>query len=197
MKFAGIILAAGESSRMGTPKALLEFEGRTFVRIICERMREAGIGKVVAVIGAGKEEIQREADPGDIEWAVNEDYRRGQLSSLWCGLEAIRGAEGAVMTLVDHPVVEAATYRSLIEAFKQTPEHIVIPTVGGRRGHPIVFGAGHFCRFLEAPLDVGARWVVSGGVVPVREIPVKDEGVRADIDTPEDYHRWVARGVGE
>lgn len=194
MEPAGIILAAGESRRMGSPKALLRWRGRTFLEIISERMHEAGIRRRVAVVGADRERILKEVRAGGIEWIVNEDYGRGQLSSLWCGLEAVGDAPGAVMTLVDHPLVLTQTYRRLIDELRKSPESIVVPTVDSKRGHPIVFGARHFGRFLSAPLRVGARSVLAGGGVPVREVPVDDPGIRANIDTPEDYRRLTGDG---
>lgn len=189
MNLAGIILAAGESRRMGTPKALLELEGRTFLEVIYHRMRRAGIPRVLAVVGAGRERIQEQVRTAGLEWVVNEDYGRGQLSSLWCALGVVGDADGAMMTLVDHPLVRAETYTRLIENFKKDPERIVVPTVRDKRGHPIVFGSLHFGTFLEAPLDVGARWVLTGGRAGVREVEVGDPGIRADIDTPEQYGR--------
>jgi len=196
MRIGGIILAAGESRRMGTPKILLRFEGCPFVEVIANRMREAGIERIVAVVGAGWDQIRDQVYFEGIEWVLNEDYVRGQLSSLWCGLEALGSEDGALMTLVDHPIVEAGTYSHLITEFKKHQQDIVIPTYRGKRGHPAVFGSGLFPKFFEAPLDVGARWVFRSKGVRIREVAVDDPGVRADIDTPEDYGRLVG-GSGE
>jgi molybdenum cofactor cytidylyltransferase len=191
----GLILAAGESRRMGTPKVLLQLEGRTFVEVISSRMREAGIRRVMVVVGAGWDRIREQVNRRDAEWVLNEHYERGQLSSLWCGLEEIHDEVGVVMTLVDHPLVKTETYGHLIKEFMKNRQAIIIPTINGRRGHPIVFGAEQIPRFLEAPLDVGARWVLGRQDVRVCEVSVDDPGVRADIDTPEDYGRLTrARG---
>ncbi len=194
MNLGGIILAAGESRRMGTPKMLLRVEGRSFVEVIAGRMREAGVGRVLVVVGAGWDRIDGRVHPEGVEWVLNEDYERGQLSSLWCGLGAMRDESGALMTLVDHPLVKAETYQNLIKQFKKNRQCIVIPTYHGRRGHPILFGSEHFSEFLNAPLDVGARWVLRSGGVPVLEVPVEDPGVRADIDTPGDYRSMIGEG---
>ncbi len=195
-KLAGIILAAGESRRMGTPKVLLQLEGRTFVEVISSRMRDAGIRRVVVVVGAGWDRIREQVNRRDAEWVLNERYERGQLSSLWRGLEAIHDEVGVVMTLVDHPLVRTETYEHLINEFRTSSQDIVIPTINGRRGHPIVFGAEKIPRFLEAPLDIGARWVLGRQDVRVREVSVDDPGVRVDIDTPEDYGKLTRASGG-
>jgi len=192
---AGVILAAGESRRMGRPKALLRVGPCTFLEAIAGRMGAAGVERVLAVVGEDRARIQREVRCGGLEWVVNEDPSRGQLSSLQCGLDAVGEGWDVLMTLVDHPLVRRDTYEVLIEKFRENPQYIVIPTVRSRRGHPIMIGARWFAEFRAAPLEVGARWVIDGGRVPILEVPVTDPGVRRDIDTPGDYGRWVEGGA--
>jgi molybdenum cofactor cytidylyltransferase len=176
---------------MGTPKALLQLGGRPFLDIICSRMHEAGVQRTVAVIGAHGNQVRDGSCSEDLEWVVNEEYQRGQLSSLWCGLDAVRGEDGALVTLVDHPLVRVETYRDLILEFSKNPKAIVVPVIQGRRGHPIIFAREHFQQFFEAPLDIGARWVIGSGRIPVHEVAVSDSGIRADIDNRDEYDRWI------
>ena len=117
MSYAGIILAAGESSRMGSPKALLEFRGETFLdRLI--RCFQAQCSPVIVVLGHTPEVIRAcVRGAANVEFVLNPQYQLGQFSSLQCGLRAVPpDAEGAVFTPVDHPNIEAGTVTRLIES---------------------------------------------------------------------------------
>lgn len=189
----GVILAAGQGRRMGSPKALLKLKDRTFLEVIYDGMKGAGVERVAVVLGAEAGRVRAECTVSGIEWILNEDYSKGQLSSLWCGLRWAGDAWGAMVTLVDHPAVKPETYETLINMFKETPHNIIIPIVNSRRGHPIVIAQEFFPLFLDAPLEQGARWVTRGGLAPVREVPVDDPGIRVDIDRPIDYARMAGK----
>ena len=131
---AGLILAAGESSRMGTPKATLAYRGSTFLELIVQTLREGGLEHIVVVLGHHAEEIRRQVKIEAAETVFNPDYRSGQTSSLQAGLRALLadGLEAVILCLVDHPAVSAETVRKIAAAFRESGAPVVIPTYQGR-----------------------------------------------------------------
>lgn len=192
---SGIVLAAGESRRMGSPKALLPYRGRTFIANICDAFLTGGVAELVVVLGAHDHaEPIRAALPTHpaLRVVTNARYRLGQLSSLMAGIQALSpDSEAAVVNLVDHPLVRPETIRALCAEYARDPAQIIIASYQGRRGHPVLFSSRVYGEILAAPLDRGAKAVVRKDPARVREIPLDDPGIRADIDTPEAYARWV------
>jgi molybdenum cofactor cytidylyltransferase len=184
---AGIILAAGESRRMGSPKALLRFRDESFLDTLIG-LFAAHCAPVIVVLGAHAEEIRRgTARPAT--FVVNPDYRRGQTSSMQCGLRAVPAdAEGVLFTLVDHPSVETGT----IDALLRTPSPLVrVPRYREQRGHPIWFARDLIAEFLGLPENGAARDVVRAHVAETEFIDVDDSGIRADIDDPAAYEKLL------
>jgi molybdenum cofactor cytidylyltransferase len=192
---SGILLAAGESRRMGSPKALLSYQGQTFIERICTAFLNAGVDELVVVLGAHADAL-RPALPSHpaLRTVVNAHYFQGQLSSLMVGIGTLSpDSEAAVVNLVDHPLVSSATIKALIDSFRTAPLPILIASYQGRRGHPVLFSSQVYGEILAAPLDRGAKVVVRKDPSRVREVQLDDPGILADIDTPEDYKRYVDR----
>jgi len=190
---AAIILAAGESRRMGHPKALLDCGGRSFLERLLAVTNHPRIGLQRVVLGAHAALIQQRLGlPLDLI-LINPEWSRGQLSSLRVALTALQSlpTEGALVAPVDHPLVQPATVARLVEAFDAHPDAIVVPRYGRRRGHPVIFSRRFYTALCEAPEDRGARAVVWSHPDSVIETDVDDAGVLADIDDPETYTRWV------
>jgi molybdenum cofactor cytidylyltransferase len=192
---AGLILAAGESSRMGTPKATLAYRGRTFLEWIVETLRSAGIERIVVVLGHRAWEIQALVKSEAIEVVINPDYRSGQTSSLQTGLRALASddPEAFLLCLVDHPAISAGTVRGIVSAFREGDAPVVIPTYHGRRGHPVLIARRLFEELLGLTRDEGADSVVRRYRPATRYVEIEDEGVVIDVDNPEDYRR-LTRG---
>lgn len=189
MRVAGILLAAGESSRMGFPKALLPYRGTTFLGRLLYVLR-GQVEPLVLVLGHDAERIRGATEiPPDVRVVVNRDYRLGQLSSLQAALRGLE-ADAAMMALVDHPCISRDLVALLLKIFREENSAILIPTYNGRRGHPMIFSGRLFPELLEAPLDQGARAVVRR--YQPRELPVEEEGILLDIDDPESYRRAMA-----
>ncbi len=192
MSVAGVILAAGESRRMGFPKALLRYRDETFLDTLI-RLFAARCQPVIVVLGANAERI-REGTRRPATFAINADYQRGQTSSMQCGLRAVPdGAEGVLFTLVDHPAVAAATLDALVdgpgpEVRMQRPL-VRVPRHAGRRGHPIWFGRELIAEFLELPENGAAREIVRSHAAQTEFLDVDDAGILADIDDAEAYGR--------
>jgi molybdenum cofactor cytidylyltransferase len=179
---AAIVLTGGKSERMGRPKALLRFQGQTFLERILGAIKDAGIEQTTIVVGHHRDEIHR-AFPG-LPLVFNPDYNDGMSSSVKAGLKALpQGIRGAGIFLVDHPVIDAATILQV--AAELRPAHIVLPAHGGRRGHPAFFASELFGEILALRPDEGLNKVVRQSAERVITVAVSSPGVLQDIDTPE------------
>jgi len=189
---SAIVLAAGESERMGRPKAILNLGASTFLETICARLGEARMDEVIVVLGAHADEVMSTVRLPRARVVTNREFSRGQLSSLQCGLSEVdERSPGALVTLVDHPLVAASTYRALREEWESSPEKIAVARFRGKGGHPIIFPRALFNELVEAPPEVGARALLRGDARRVRWIAFDDPGIVADIDSPEDYKKYV------
>jgi molybdenum cofactor cytidylyltransferase len=183
-----LVLAAGESMRMGMLKPLLRFGETTFLEQIIGVLRRSEVDGITVVLGAKAETVRVSVDLSQVNVVINEGYREGQLSSLIAGLRSIAPAvEAIVLCLVDHPFITAETVSRLIGAFGQTRKPIVLPVFGGRRGHPALFAREVFDELIGAPAQEGARHVVQANRDRVFEVEVADGAVLTKIDTPEEY----------
>ncbi|MFZ0910579.1 MAG: nucleotidyltransferase family protein [Candidatus Acidiferrales bacterium] len=183
---AAIILAGGESRRMGSPKALVGFRGLTFVEHLLAATRHPRIGVTRIVLGAGADSIRSQLTAGTSKIVVNLEWEKGPLSSIQTGLRSLDGAEveGALLCPVDHPLVTLHLVASMIEAFDATRCAIVLPTYHGRRGHPVLFRSTLFHELMAAPMDTGARAVVRAHANEIASVPTEEEGVILNLDDP-------------
>lgn len=215
---AVVILAAGESRRMGRPKALIPFpettsrlannsqhdaaaakntpnlkpkSSKTFLYHLIEVTRHPRAGFLRVVVGAHAQEIRSSAKLDGDELVVNENWQRGQLSSLQAAIRSLPAAasEGMLVCLIDHPLISAELVARLMEAFAREKNKIVIPSFKGKRGHPVIFPAALYAELLQAPEEIGARAVVRAHATDVLEIPVQEEGVVVNLNDPESLQR--------
>jgi molybdenum cofactor cytidylyltransferase len=183
---AAIVLAAGKSERMGRPKALLPFRGTTFLENILNSISRSSIRQTVVVAGHHRDEIAASIHLPDL--VFNPDYEQGMITSFQAGIRALPAeALGAVLFLVDHPLVEPSTIDSLIAGF--APGRIVLPVFEGRRGHPVLFAAEVLQEILALPASQGANIVVRKDPSRIVEVPVDAPGILVDIDTPEQFEK--------
>ena len=195
---SGIILAAGSSQRMGSPKSILKIREKTFLQHIVEVLRSARIINIVIVLGAEAEEIQKSLTWFDGKIVVNEEWQKGQLTSIITGLNNLDMAmtdpeeiNGAMICPIDHPLLSQALIVNLLYGYWTSKKKIIIPTFNGQRGHPVVFDKELFDELRSAPPDVGARAVVYKNTDDVYEVPVKEDGILINIDTHEDYQKYI------
>jgi len=189
--YPAIVLAAGRSSRFGRPKALARTVQATFIAQILQALADAGVPETVVVTRPADDELEREVarSGARARIVVNPDPDRGQLSSLLAGLDAIDrpGTDGAIVLLVDMPLVSSAAIRRVMDASQSSSAPIVRATHSGRHGHPVVFKRDTFDALRRADPSLGAKAVVHA--MRVEDVEVEDRGVVEDVDTPEDYRR--------
>lgn len=185
-----IVLAAGASSRMGRPKALLPLAGGdTFVERIHRTLHDAGLDPIVVVVRPELEEPVRAVLPRSTAVAVNRNPERGQLISLLVGLEALGWPAAALVTLVDLPLVRVETVSALLAAWARSGAPLVRPLTMGRHGHPIVVGGPVIAALADADPQTGAKPVVHAFAAQALDVMVDDPGTIDDVDTPGDYAR--------
>ena len=191
-----LVLAAGRSTRMGRPKALLPLDcGETFIARIVRTLHDAGLDDVVVVLGHEPDPIVADLTRRDtpVRFAANLDFEKGQLSSLVAGLNAIDrpGVIAALVTLVDVPLVSVATVRAVVERYRRTRAPIVRHVAGGRHGHPVLIDRALFDEFRAADSALGANVVVRQHVSADGDVEVTDAHAFRDVDTPDEYDRLV------
>ena len=179
---------------MGSPKALLPApDGRTFVAAIVRSFAAAGVRDIVIVTGRDHEKVVEavhdDHSPVGPRFARNPEPSRGQLSSLWVGMDACVGPETAavLVTLVDVPLIAPATVMAVLDAWRRTGAPIVRPAIGDRHGHPVLFDRAVFEELRDASLETGAKAVVRRHEHELVTVPVIDERSLIDVDTPSDY----------
>lgn len=186
---AGMILAAGESTRMRRDKALLIYRGRTFLETIRQNLSAAGIERIVVVLGHHADLIQSKVNLELAQVVVNQDYARGQTSSLQAGLEALAAdrPDAVMLCLVDHPAVSAEVMATLAARFESTHAPVAIPTFQGERGHPVLISHALFPE-LRALLPVeGANTVIRKYREATEFVEVDNRGILIDVDEPRTY----------
>jgi molybdenum cofactor cytidylyltransferase len=195
-----LVLAAGKSSRMGRTKALLPLgaSGETFLSRLIRVLREGGADAVVVVVGGDGAAVRASMSRDDVHVSAVENprYEEGQLSSLLVGLAAVEQRHDAVdavmVTLVDLPLVSAETVRAVREAFLANPgAPLVRPRRGNRHGHPVIFNRSIFGELRRADPSKGAKPVVHAHAAEEVNVDVDDDGAFIDIDTPDDYERFI------
>ena len=179
---------------MGSPKALLATpDGRPFVTRIVETLHEAGIVELVVVTGRDHDALVNVLSRARVKASIvrNNDPSRGQLSSLWVGMDAVvtPDTEGILVTLVDVPMVAVSTVTRVVTAWQRTHAPIVRPAIGDRHGHPVIFDRSVLDSLRGAPIDAGAKTVVRAHERDLLNVPVDDEGCLVDVDTPDEYRR--------
>ena len=191
---AAVILSGGASQRMGSPKALLPYQGRPFLEHLLEVTIHPKIGARRVVLGAHAEPIAEAVHLAADEVVVNEDWENGQLSSIHAALRSLpAGTDGLILCLIDHPLISATLINDLIEQF-YAPQaagqvKIVLPVFRGQRGHPVIFSAALYEELLAAPLDKGARAVVRAHAGEVLEVPTTEQGCVLNLNDPETLQR--------
>ena len=188
---AGIILAAGESSRFGQPKQLVELHGRMLVAWVLDAALASHLETVVLVLGRDHQKIsdalgRRMCHP-KIELVFNPRYHEGQSTSLTAGLFKVHDRFPAVMFLLgDQPLVDAPTINRLLKKFRHSDKTICVPVHRGQRGNPALFSRSHYEELAHLSGDKGARDIIAARPGQILEVPIADPSLFLDVDTQAD-----------
>ena len=188
-----ILLAAGESKRMGKPKQLMPLGSSTILEQAIDNLLNSAVNEVIVVLGYRAEEIIKTIAAKPVKIAINPDYQQGMSTSIIAGLNLVNSQAQAVMlALGDQPLVDSQTINRLIDEFYNHDKGIAIPTYQGNRGHPIIFAIKYKPKLLELKGDIGGREIIKKHPDDVLEVAVDSESVITDIDTRDDYQSQLS-----
>jgi molybdenum cofactor cytidylyltransferase len=184
---SAVILSGGASQRMGSPKALLPYQGRPFLEHLIAVTSHPKIGARRIVLGAQAELIADAVRLAADEVVINAEWEKGQLSSIQAGIRSLpAGTDGMILCLIDHPLISATLVDELIERFYSGPTipPIALPVYQGKRGHPVIFSSGIYEELMTAPLEQGARSVVWAHAGEVAEVVTSEQGCVLNFNDP-------------
>ena len=185
---SAILLAAGESKRMGKPKQLMPFGQNTILEQAIDNLLRSAVDEVIVVVGYQAEEVVKTIGTRSVKLVVNPDYKQGMSTSIIAGLNQVDSQAKAVMLAFgDQPLIDSQTINRLIEEFNNHDKGIAIPAYQGRRGHPIIFTTKYKEKLLALKGDIGGRQIVDDHPDDIVEVAVNSEGIITDIDTVGDY----------
>lgn len=196
-RYAAVILAAGQSRRMGeTNKLTIEVDGKPMARHAIDAVRAAGADPVIVVTGHDANEVQA-ALGDDVTYVHNPDHAGGLSTSLRMGINAVPlGCDGALVALGDMPRVRPEDIRQIIRAHDPDEGHVIcVPTWKGKRGNPVLWDRRFFDDMAALGGDIGAKHLIRENADLVVEVPIEDDGVVLDVDSPDALARLAARGM--
>ena len=189
-RVAAIVLAAGRSTRMGAVNKLIaQIGGKPLVRIAAEQALASAAGPVIVVTGHQRDKVEAALQGLNVHLVHNTDYAEGLGTSLRVGIAAVPDeVDGAIVCLGDMPQVDAGLIDTLLDAFDpESGALIVVPTIEGRRGNPVVWARRFFPDLMSIGGDFGARYLIGNYAEAVVEVPVAGEAALTDVDTPESF----------
>jgi molybdenum cofactor cytidylyltransferase len=187
---SAILLAAGESRRMGEFKQLLNIGSKSFVEHCVDNILASRVDELIIVTGHRAFDVRRAVGERPVRFAHNADYQSGMASSIKCGFAALaEDSQACVVALVDQPTIGNAVINLVIDSYRKSNEMIVIPTYRGRGGHPILLDRSLNNEILTMDPEQGLRQVVRAHDSQVARVEVYTEAVLEDCDLPEDYQR--------
>jgi molybdenum cofactor cytidylyltransferase len=190
---SAIILAAGESKRMGEAKQLMPLGKSTLLEQAIDNLLNSSVDETIVVLGHKAEEITRKIANKPVKVVINPDYQQGMSTSIVAGLIMVDPRSRAVMlALGDQPLVASRTINQLIEAFNKNRKGIAVPTYQGRRGHPIIFDIKYKAELFKLKGDIGGREIIQNHPKDVFMVAVDSESVVSDIDTKDDYQSQLS-----
>jgi molybdenum cofactor cytidylyltransferase len=187
---AAVVLAAGTSRRMGTPKQLLRLAGETILARTLRNVRASEVSEVVLVLGHAADSVEKEISSEGMKVVRNQDYQQGMGTSLRTGLAAVdAGMSAALIVLGDQPFVRAETFNQLIACHQESNPQITIPIYKGFRGNPVLLDRSVFAELQGLTGDIGCRAIFGNHTENIRKLAVDDIGILLDIDSQEEYQK--------
>lgn len=189
-KIWAVILAAGESKRMGSPKMLLLFNGRTMLENVISNVSCSRVDNTMVVLGAGREILEPLVNKSSAKYCYNEHYREGMLSSIKCGFRNLpSGLKAAMVFQGDQPLITPQIVDKVIQEYRLTNKGIVIPVYKKKRGHPILIDRRYFSEIEFLDPAEGLRSLAHKFSDDVLEIETDEPGILRDFDTYEEYKK--------
>ena len=183
-----ILLAAGKSKRLGTPKQLLPFRESTVLEETIKNLTASSLDELIVVSGYQAEEIAGKIKDKQIKVAVNPDFQTGIGSSIRCGLTKVsEKADSVMIVLGDQPLIDKDIINPLVREFTMTERGILVPYYRGVKGHPVIFDRKYLNELFGLPSNIGGRKVIKEHPDDVLNVEVDSENVIVDIDTLDDY----------
>ncbi|HUU38560.1 MAG TPA: nucleotidyltransferase family protein [Candidatus Desulfaltia sp.] len=185
-----VVLAAGESRRMGRPKLLLPYGKETIIETVVRTVVASSVDRTLVVLGGHRKEIEEKIHGFAVKKVINREYRKGMFSSVLCGLGSLpRSARAAVLVLADQPGIPAGVIDSLVESFRRKKKGLVVPVYRKKRGHPLLLDLKYLREVEALPPDVGLRGLLRGHPEDILEVHVSTPEILRDIDSPGDYRK--------
>jgi molybdenum cofactor cytidylyltransferase len=186
---SAIVMAAGESKRMGKLKQLLPLGDSTILAQTIDNLLKTKVSEVIVVLGHKAEEVRKAIPDRPVKVTVNPAYQQGMSTSIVTGLNLVSDKARAVMlALGDQPFVDSQTVNKLVDEFNSHNKGIAVPVYRSRRGHPVIFAISYKDELLGLEGDIGGREIINRHPDDVLEVAVNCEGVCIDIDTEESYN---------
>lgn len=187
-----IILAAGESRRMGFPKMLLTFNGRTMIENVISNVTESKVENTMVVLGSERDKIVKLIEKLNVRYCYNDNYKEGMLSSVKCGFRNLSSGYNAVLIFQgDQPLINPNVINAVIEAYLSSEKGIAIPVFKNRRGHPILIAGRYKDEIEKLSPDKGLRSLADKFSDDVLEVDTDEEGILRDFDTYEEYMKGI------
>ncbi len=196
MKISAIVLAAGESRRMGSTKQLLPLEGKVLLQDALDSLEKSEVDEVILVLGHDAERIRREVTAPHARIVFNANYATGMVTSIQQGLAVLdESADAFFIVLGDLPGIGPAVYNQLIEEFRRAhpAKGIIVPVYQSKRGHPVLFSIKYREESLRLRGDIGLREILLNHPGEILPVEVETDAILADIDTPEQYREYLAK----
>lgn len=183
-----IVLAAGLSTRMGTQKLLLPFEGKTIIEKVVENILNSGIDRIKVVLGSDRSEIAETLNSWPVHFVVNENFQEGMHTSVISGVKALPPEAKAVLIFLgDQPFIPGSVTEKVVEAWKSSGKGIVIPLFNGKRGHPPLYDLKYRNELSNLDPTQGLRAVAQKFPEDIYEVETFCPEIIRDIDTKNDY----------
>ncbi|RME09935.1 MAG: putative selenium-dependent hydroxylase accessory protein YqeC [Ardenticatenia bacterium] len=190
-RVAGVVLAAGQASRFGRTKQLLDWRGTPMVAHVVRVAQQARLAPIIVVVGHEAERVAAAVEPLGVQVVFNAAYAEGQATSVAAGVRALPPTVGAAcFLLADQPLITPATIRALVEAHRQHDAALIAPEYAGQRGNPVLFDKEHFADLARLQGDTGGRALFKRLAGQTHLVPVDDPGVLIDLDTPDAYAEY-------
>lgn len=187
-----MVLAAGESKRMGKPKLLLPFGEKTIIETVIDNLIQSKVEKIIVVLGSDWDKIKEKIKSLPLQIIVNPHFTRGMLSSVQLGFRTLpQNTQAVLVVLGDQPAISSAIINEIIDAFKRTRKGIVLPVYKNNRGHPVLIDMKYRNEVENLSPDIDLRGLVYNHPEDILEVEVGTPSVLRDIDDIEDYRRGL------